>query len=65
MSQGRWRIAIAALLAALIGIVLWQNLAPARFALLAWRVEAPLAVWVAGAFVLGFATGWLVRHRRG
>ncbi len=64
MDAGRLRMIAAGVLAVLVGAVLWQNLGPAHLALLFWRVQAPLAVWIAGAFALGFAAGWLARHRR-
>lgn len=50
--------------AGLLAFVIWQNLQPAAFGVLRWRIQAPLALWVAAAFALGFGAGWLTRRLR-
>ncbi len=64
MNRARLRLIIVLMVTALLGFVVWQNLQPAAFGVLGWRIKAPLAIWVAGAFALGFGTGWMACRRR-
>jgi len=63
MKRMQWTIGLLAL--AVVLFVIWQNLQPASFGFLAWRISAPLAVWMVAALAVGWCLGfWSFRRRR-
>lgn len=62
----RFRLAIAAVLGAILVLFALQNLAEVRLTILLWSVQAHLFAVIGIGFAIGLAVGWLLHaHRRG
>ena len=59
------RLAAAALVAVVALVLVFQNQEPTQTRFLTWSVEMPRFALLGFVWLLGIATGWFLRRRRG
>ncbi len=59
------RLAAAAAIGALVVVLVLQNQEPTQTRFLGWSLEMPRFALLGFVYLLGAATGWFLRRRRG